>query len=78
MLVITVGRYYVDRLKQSARQVVGLDAQTVHFVSYHLDTGQSDGHPYQCSRTHFLRWADHEASLNEMDNLQSRLMGYSH
>lgn len=78
MLELVVGRYYVDKASQSARQVIQMDAQNVHFISYHLDTGQSDGNPYQCPRIYFLRWADHEASAGELDNLQSRMAGYFH
>jgi hypothetical protein len=78
MLDLVVGRYYVDRARQNARQVVRIDAQTVHFISYHLDTGQSDGNLYQCPQLYFLRWADHEASAGELNNLQSRMTGHFH
>lgn len=78
MFDLVVGRYYVDRARRSARKVVKVDAQTIHFVSYHLDTGQSDGNPCECLRRHFLRWVDREASPSELNNLQSRMMGYFH
>lgn len=74
MLDLVVGSYYVDRARRIARKVIRVDGQVINFVSYHLDTGNSDGNCYQSLRTDFMRWVDHEALLSELTDLQSRIM----
>ena len=73
MLSLVAGKYYIDRTRQTAREVIGIDDQSINFISYHLDTGKSDGKLYQTLRRDFLRWADHAASSSEVADLHSRM-----
>ncbi|MDL1943621.1 hypothetical protein FBQ99_14905 [Chloroflexi bacterium CFX2] len=75
MLDLVVGGYYVDRIRRIARKVIRIDGQVIEFISYHLDTGNCDGNPYQSLRTDFMRWVEREALPSELTDLQSRLMG---
>jgi len=75
---LVVGKYYVDRTRQIARKVVCVDVRTISFLSYHLDTGKSDGNLSECLREHFIRWADHEALSSELNDLHSRMMEQLH
>lgn len=75
MIDLIIGRYYVDRTRQTARKVIRVDGQVIAFISYHLDTGMSDGNIYQSLRPNFMRWVDHEALSSELTSLQSRVMG---
>lgn len=58
MMDVVIGRYYVDKLRLSARKVTHADERLIEFVSFHLDTGRSDGNIYQSLRTDFMRWVD--------------------
>jgi hypothetical protein len=74
MVELVVDRFYVDRTRQIARKVICADDLIVSFISYHLDTGKSDGNISQGLRKHFVHWVDHEALANELADLQSRMM----
>lgn len=74
MVELVVDRFYVDRTRQIARKVIRADDLIVSFISYHLDTGKSDGNISQGLRKHFVRWVDHEALSSELTDLQSRMM----
>jgi len=71
---VTVGKCYVNNHRKVAREVLGVDYQTIKFYTYHLDTGNSCGLPSECTREDFLRWADREASPAEMISIQSQEM----
>jgi hypothetical protein len=71
---VTVGKCYVNNQRKVAREVVGADLETVRFITYHLDTGNSCGSPSECTRQDFIQWADREASPAEIARLQSKGM----
>ncbi len=75
MIDLVIGKYYVDRLRLIARKVTRVDGRLIEFISFHMDTGRSDGNICQSLRTDFMRWVDHEALSNELTDLQSRIMG---
>lgn len=75
---LVVGKYYVDRTRQIARKIVCVEIRTISFLSFHLDTGNSDGNLSECLREHFMLWADHEALSSELNDLHSRMMEQSH
>ena len=56
--VIIVGKYYVNKSRKVAREVLGADDQTVKFMTYHLDTRNSCGSTSECTRLDFMNWAD--------------------
>lgn len=75
MLELVVDRFYIiNRTGQIARKVICADELIVSFISYHLDTGKSDGNISQGLRKHFVHWVDHEALSSELTDLQSRMM----
>jgi len=67
---VTTGKYYVNRARDIAREVVETRDNVVIFITYHLNTGKSSGTPSLCMKHHIAHWADHEATLNEMSNIQ--------
>ena len=54
------------------REVVMLGDEIVVFITHHLETGNSCGSASECRIPDFLKWADHEATPAEMNNLRSR------
>ena len=71
---LSVGKCYVNKERRVARAVLGSNDQTVTFITYHLDTGNSCGSASECSRQDFIRWADHEATPAELTRLESHEM----
>ena len=71
---ITSGKYYVNQARDIAREVVEAHDNVVLFITYHLNTGRSSGTPSECVKQHFTHWADHEATLAEMSNIQHQKM----
>ena len=71
---VSAGKFYVDRARRIAREVLEVKKNVIIFITYHLDTGASAGNPSECMKQHFTNWADREATLNEMTNLRSRKM----
>lgn len=72
--VIIVGKYYVNKSRKVAREVLGADDQTVKFMTYHLDTRNSCGSTSECTRLDFMNWADREATPAEIASVQSQEM----
>ena len=71
---VTTGKYYVNKARDIAREVVETRDNVVLFITYHLDTGMSNSTPSECMKQHFAHWADHEATLTEMSNIQHHKM----
>ena len=71
---VAAGKYYIDSNRNIAREVLEVKDDAVFFITYHLDTGASTGYPNMCMKQSFTHWADHEATLAEISNLQHRLM----
>jgi len=66
-----VDKCYVNYGRKVARVVLAVNDRTVSFITYHLDTGNSCGSASECTKTDFMRWADHEATSAEMAKLES-------
>jgi len=71
---VSAGKFYVNRTRKIAREVLEIKENAVIFITYHLDTGASAGNPSECMKQHFTHWADHEATFTEIYNLQHRMM----
>ena len=67
-----VGKYYVNNARSIARQVVAMNAETVVFNTYHLNSGNSCASSSECTRQGFARWADREATTAETARLQNQ------
>ena len=63
---VIVGKFYVNYERRIAREVLRTSQQTVTFITYHLDTGNSCGSPSECLLQDFIRWANNEASSMEL------------
>jgi hypothetical protein len=75
---VIVGKFYVNKNRRIAREVLQTSGQTVTFNTYHLDTRNSCGSPSECLAEDFVRWANREASPSELAFLQSQLAGQNH
>jgi len=71
---IIVGKFYVNKARKTARQVLETDQHMVVFYNHHLNTGNSCHSPSQCTKRDFIDWADHEATPTELASLQYRQM----
>ena len=71
---IFVGKYYVNKSRKVAREVLGADDQTVMFMTYHLDTRNSCGSASECTRQDFMNWAAREATPAEIASVRSQEM----
>ena len=67
---VIAGKFYVNRERRIAREVLRTNQQTVLFNTYHLNTGNSCGYPSECLIEDFVRWADREVSPAELAFLQ--------
>ena len=67
---VNTGKYYVNQARDIAREVVEAHDNVILFITYHLDTGRSNGTPSECMKQHFAHWVDHEATLVEMSKIQ--------
>jgi hypothetical protein len=67
-----VGKCYVNYGREIARAILGVSDKIVTFITYHLDTGNSCDSVSECTRTAFIRWADHEATPAEIAKLESQ------
>ena len=67
---VIAGKFYVNRERKVAREVLGTSRRTVTFNTYHLDTGNSCGSPSECLVEDFVRWASREVSSTELGFLQ--------
>lgn len=67
-----VGKFYVNKERKIAREVLRASKQIITFNTYHLDTGNSCGSPSECTVQDFMRWANGEASPAELTFLQDR------
>ena len=67
---VIIGKFYVNYERRIAREVLATSRQTVTFITYHLDTGNSCGSPSECLLQDFIRWANNEASPTELAFLQ--------
>lgn len=66
-----VGKCYVNYGREVDRAILGVSDKIVTFITYHLDTGKSCDSVSECTRTDFIRWADHEATPAEIAKLES-------
>ncbi len=71
---LSVGKCYVNYGGKVARAILGVSDKIVTFITYHLDTGNSCGSTSECTRTDFIRWADHEATPAEIAKTKSHGM----
>ena len=71
---IRVGRYYVNKARDIAREVLAIDDKIVTFNTHHLDTGNSCQSPSECTIRDFIHWADHGATSSELTSLHNRQM----
>ena len=71
---VIAGKFYLDRERKIAREILQTSQQTVLFNTYHLNTGNSCGYPSECLVEDFVRWADREVSPAELTFLQSQSM----
>ena len=69
---VSVGKFYVNKERKIAREVLRTSNQTITFNTYHLDTGNSCGSPSECTVQDFMRWANHEALPAELAFLQNQ------
>ena len=69
-----VGKFYVNKERKIAREVLQTGKQIITFNTYHLDTGNSCGSPSECTVQDFMRWANDEASPAELTFLQDKNM----
>ena len=69
---LIAGKFFVNRERRIAREVLRTSRQTVTFNTYHLDTGNSCGSPSECLVEDFVRWANREVSPTELVFLQSQ------
>ncbi len=68
---VRVGGFYVNQRKDLVREITNNDwAGKVHWRSYYLRTGEATGDFLMCSPEHILKWADREASLEEVSRLK--------
>jgi hypothetical protein len=75
---VIAGKFYVNKERRIARQVLQTSQQTVIFNTYHLDTRNSCGSPSECLVEDFVRWANREASPAELTFLQPQGMDADH
>jgi hypothetical protein len=68
---LSAGKCYVNYGSKVARVVLAASDKIVTFITYHLDTGNSCGSASECTKSDFIRWADHEATPTELAKLQS-------
>ncbi len=68
---LSAGKCYVNYGSKVARAVLAANDNIVTFITYHLDTGNSCGSASECTKSDFIRWADHEATPTELAKLQS-------
>lgn len=68
---LSAGKCYVNYGRKVARVVLATNDQIVTFITYHLDTGNSCGSASECTKSDFIRWADHEATPSEIAKLES-------
>jgi hypothetical protein len=71
---LIAGKFFVNRERRIAREVLRTSRETVTFNTYHLDTGNSCGSPSECLVEDFVRWANREVSPTELVFLQSQSM----
>jgi len=71
---LSVGKCYVNYGRKVARTVLEAGDKIVTFFTYHLDTGNSCGSTSECTKSDFIRWADHEATPAEIAKLESQKM----
>jgi hypothetical protein len=71
---VLAGKFYVNRERRIAREVLRTNQHTVLFNTYHLNTGNSCGCPSECLVEDFVRWADREVSPAELAFLQYQSM----
>jgi len=67
---VTTGKYYVNQARDIAREVVETHDNVILFITYHLDTGRSNGTASECLKQQFIHWVDHEASLAEISSIR--------
>jgi hypothetical protein len=61
------GRFFVNESKGQVREVVQeIAGGGVQWRDYWFKTGQPTNFSYTCSREHLARWADREATPDEM------------
>ena len=75
---LSVGKFYVNRARTIAREIVAGHATTIIFITYHLDTGNSCHSPSECMKRDFINWADHEAGPVELAIIQRHRMDDIH
>jgi hypothetical protein len=68
---LSAGKCYVNYGRKVARAVLAANDKIVKFITYHLDTGNSCGSASECTKSDFIRWADHEATPAEIAKLKS-------
>jgi len=67
---ITIGSCYVSERKNLLREVVGeTRIGGIHWRSYYLGSGTPTGDSAACSQTQMLKWADREATPEEVAKL---------
>jgi hypothetical protein len=71
---LIAGKFFVNKERRIAREVLQTSRQTVTFNTYHLDTGNSCGSPSECLVEDFVRWANREVSPRELAFLQHQSM----
>jgi len=71
---IIAGKFYVNRERKIAREVLRISPQTITFNTYHMDTGNSCGSPSEGLVEDFVRWASREVSPRELAFLQYQSM----
>jgi hypothetical protein len=68
---VSTGRFYVNKERTIARQVLRISRETVVFNTYHLDTGNSCGTPSEHTLGSFARWASREVPPAKLAILQA-------
>jgi hypothetical protein len=67
---LIIGKSYINNLTQIACEVMTLEHGWVRFKMHLLITGERFGRVRECPQEEFLKWADREATPEEMVHLQ--------
>ncbi len=68
---VRVGGFYVNESKHLVREITHEDENgNVHWRSYELDDGRATGDFLMCSPYQILRWADREATPEEVARME--------
>lgn len=72
---ITVGKYYANRARKIAREILGIKDKIVTCNTHPIVIGNASHSPSECTLRDFIPWADHEATPSAMAGLRYRQMG---